>query len=158
MAFTNAIQGQTIFRTSSLKPSDFDVALTKCSLLKDLSNIERKQILKGAPKRLYSLGEQICERGTFGHSFFILVSGAVELGTFEEVPLQGRKVWRSHKTFDQGGASFGEESLVAKSKRSFTAVATMDSTAVLEIDLPLFTRLDALVGGELFKSVENIQV
>lgn len=157
MGVTSVIQGQTIFRNSSLAPSDFDTALIKCVLLEGLSIVERKQILKSAPKRLYSLGEQICERGTFGHSFYVIVSGAVELGYFQEIPLQERRLWQSHKTLSNAGESFGEESLIAKSKRSYSAVATMDSTAVIEIDLPLFTRLDALVGGKLSSSIEDIQ-
>ena len=157
MGITSAIQGQTIFRNSSLSPSDFDRAIAQCSFLQGLSLVERKQILKSAPKRLYTLGEQIYENNTYGHSFFVIVSGAVELGLFNEIPLQKRRMWQSHNTLSNTGDSFGEESLLAQSQRSYSAVATMDSTAVIEIDLPLFTRLDALLGGRLSNTVEELQ-
>lgn len=158
LSVMGTMKGKSLFLSNpQLTIVDFERAIAQSAIFGVLSPPERKTLLKSAAKRTYKMSEEICREGEYGHSLFLLVSGSVELGGFTYDASSGRQVWGMEQELTQSGESFGEESLIASGTRIYTVVATSHLTAVLEVDLPLFSRLNQLSNGKLDQEISALQ-
>ena len=155
---STTVNGKSLFlENPQLTPIDFEKAISSSPLFSVLAPTERQLLLKKSSKRTYKMAESICDEGEFGHSLYILVSGSVELGVFENQGGMRSHVWHVDQALSSKGESFGEESLIGRGQRLYSAVSTSSLTAIMEVDLPLFSRLDRLSNGKLTEELSSIQ-
>lgn len=116
-------------------PADLPRLLEAVDLFSVLSERDRARLAKELVPRRFGRGERILDRGTHGHTIYLLAEGEVSVKAGEgagtvEVTRLGR------------GQYFGEMSLLTGEPRAATVVAATD-VLLLELDRPILARLFA---------------
>jgi len=115
-------------------PEDIERVLASVQLFADLSEEQRERLASSCTVQNYTVGELVFEEGDSAESFFVVLSGEVELstrpGTGESLPIGGAGV----------GDFFGEMALVKMRTRLLQARVVSDSQ-LLEITSEAFHQL-----------------
>jgi len=114
-----------------ISPEAFSQLLLSVELFAMLPEEDRVRLAQEMQLRRFGRGERIIERGTAGHTFYLVASGevAVKAGQ-DEVEVTRLK----------RGQYFGEMSLLTGEPRAATVVAVTDAL-LLELDRPVLSRL-----------------
>lgn len=114
-----------------VSPEGLSQLLLSVDLFSMLPEQDRVRLAKDMQLRRFGRGERIIERGTTGHTFYLVAGGevAVKAGK-DEVEVTRLK----------RGQYFGEMSLLTGEPRAATVVAVTDAL-LLELDRPVLSRL-----------------
>ncbi|KAK3268360.1 hypothetical protein CYMTET_23130 [Cymbomonas tetramitiformis] len=109
-------------------------ALTRCAFLKDLTTIQKENVVDKFCLNTFSKGDFLCREGEMGYTFFILKAGKVTI--FKESEQQCSVMHVAHPY-----ESFGELALMNNSERTASCVATTDRVECLTLMRQHFEKL-----------------
>jgi Fe-S-cluster-containing dehydrogenase component/CRP-like cAMP-binding protein len=124
--------------------------LATVPFLKGLKIERLRELVTNAFLRRYNDGEAPIVQGDYGHTLFVLLTGAIRV---EAVADNGQVLKLAR--FDKPGTYFGELAVLGRARRSATTIAE-GTASLLEVEKTKLEKLDKELGGKILEEIHRL--